>query len=74
MELTKEIYINGKLHLCAVFHLSILHLWITQQCKYTVTVQKQFTLREKCPNTELFISLLRKSPYSIRIQEDTDQK
>ena len=42
-------------------------------------------LREKCPNTEFFLSvfsciqieygdLLRKSPYSVRMQENTDQK
>ena len=30
------------------------------------------TLREKCPNTESF--LLCKSPYSVRIRENTDQK
>ena len=43
-------------------------------------------LREKCPNTDLFLvrfflfcirteyDLLRKSPYSVRIQENTDQE
>ena len=30
------------------------------------------TLREKCPNTELF--LVRIFLYSVRIQENTDQK
>ena len=30
------------------------------------------TLREKCLNTEFF--LVRKSPFSVRIQENTDQK
>ena len=30
------------------------------------------TLREKCPNTELF--LVRISPYSVRMRENTDQK
>ena len=31
-----------------------------------------YTLREKCPNTELF--LVRIFLYSVRIQENTDQK
>ena len=31
------------------------------------------TLREKCPNTKLFLVRI-KSPYSLRIQENTDQK
>ena len=39
------------------------------------------TAHEKCPNTELFLdripafrlNLLRKSPYLVRIQENTDQ-
>ena len=30
------------------------------------------TLREKCLNTEFF--LVRKSPFSVRIQENMDQK
>ena len=33
---------------------------------------KNKTLREKCPNTELF--LVRIFLYSVRIQENTDQK
>ena len=44
-----------------------------------------FTLREKCLNTEFFLVLIflhsdyfwdlrRKSPYSVRIQKNTDQK
>ena len=41
-----------------------------------------FRMSEKCPNTEFFLVrilrycpyLLRKSPYSVRIQENTGQK
>ena len=37
---------------------------------------KVITLREKCPNTELFlVRILRSiSPYSVRMWESTDQK
>ena len=41
-------------------------------------LNKDLALREKCPNTEfflvyIFLYLLRKSPYSVRIQENTDE-
>ena len=53
--------------------------------RYSRGVLVKMALREKCPNTEFFWSifsciwteyrdLFRKSPYSIRIQENTDQK
>ena len=53
--------------------------------RYSRGVLVKMALREKCPNAEFFWSvfsciwteyrdLLRKSPYSIRIQENTDQK
>ena len=40
---------------------------------------KDISLREKCPNTELFLVLIfcirtSTSPYSVRIQENTNQK
>ena len=41
--------------------------------KVTANISKiQTTLREKCPNTELF--LVRVCLYSVRIQENTDQE
>ena len=51
----------------------------------TFNVTPELTLREKCPNTEFFLvrnflysnsirNLLRKSPYSVRIQGRTDRK
>ena len=52
---------------------------------FNQTFERPFPLREKCPNAGFFWSvfscirteygdLLRKSPYSVRIQENTDQK
>ena len=40
-------------------------------CKKQVS-KSNYPLREKCPNTELF--LVRIFLYSVRIQENTDQK
>ena len=58
---------------------------IQEQLGRNITMQLWCTLYEKCPNTEFFWSvfsriwteygdLLRKSPYSVRIRENTDQK
>lgn len=43
MKSIKEICINGKLHFCLVISHSITKLWTTQQCKNTITVEKQST-------------------------------
>ena len=54
-------------------------------CKNTNYVSDCNLLHEKCPNTDMFLvrvfliwavygDLLRKSPYSVQIQENTDHK
>ena len=54
-------------------------------CKNTNYVSDCNLLHEKCPNTDMFLvcvfliwtvygDLLRKSPYSVQIQENTDEK
>ena len=55
--------------------------WPTLVRTITKPSFKHLSLREKCPNTEFFllrISLysdwIRRSPYSVRIRENTDQK
>ena len=68
-------------------------IWTHQPISSALIVNKKYllisfnkpTLRENCPNTELFLDriflyrreygdLRSKSPYSVRIQENTDQK
>ena len=47
-------------------------------CHGVKTVNLSGALREKCPDTEFFLVCifvnLRKSPYSVQMQENTDQK
>ena len=43
-----------------------------QEIRWNYGILRSILLREKCLNTEFFP--LRKSPYSVRIQQNTDQK
>ena len=62
-----------------------IYLHLPEWLLFYTSPLKSFALGEKCPNTENFWSVfsciqteygdfLRKSPYSVRIQENTDQK
>ena len=46
-------------------------LKISQHLRFQIHLFK-ISLREKCPNTELFLGRI--SPYSVRMRENTDQK
>ena len=54
---------------------------LSKMCRSKRRSGTSYSLREKCPNTEFFLvpifpkwEILRISPYSVRIWENTDQK
>ena len=52
--------------------ITIFHLWVWHKRSTQHSYKDSPSLHEKCPNTELF--LVRIFLYSVRIQENTDQK
>ena len=52
--------------------LQLIYLFLLIQFMKNWLYSQAFALREKCPNTELF--LVRIFLYSVQIQENTDQR